>query len=400
MHSDTAKNRYDDYNKYYDMADEAKKNGNFREAKILYMMAGESLLEYAIKIDGNYKREFLDCGRGIINYAKSLPIDIPKSQIEKKDTQSKNYRTANKKDNKAETVSTSNKPESDEMTFTPVDVSDIGFDDVAGLEEIKESIRMRVIYPMQYPEAYKKFKMETGGGILMYGPPGTGKTMIARAIAHEAEAKFYHIVCSDIVSQWFGVAEQNIRKLFETAKKDKSAIIFFDEFHALSPKDTKSSSVMPRIVSELLNQMDGFEKFENTLLVLGATNVPWDIDNKIKRSGRFDEKIYVPLPDKEARKYIIIKKFAGIPIEDSIDFDEFALNTDGFSGADVAEFCNRSRRFALDRYIKIKKSGGNPENEIVTKEDIKMTLKNFVSTVDSKDLARLEKFKESSNNPN
>ena len=387
------------YNGYYDRAEEAKKNGNYREAKILYMLAGESLIEYALEMEGKFKREFFNSGKDIIIYAKSLPvIESQSSQSEKKDTQSKTSKMTNKKDSKIETISNSNsnKAENDEMMFTPVDVSDTSFDDVAGLEEVKEAIRMRIIYPMQYPEAYEKFKMETGGGVLMYGPPGTGKTMIARAIAHEAGAKFYHVICSDIVNQWFGVAEKNIKNLFETARKHESAIIFFDEFHALSPKDTKSSSVMPRIVSELLNQMDGFDKFENTLLVLGATNVPWEIDNKIKRSGRFDEKIYVPLPDKEARKYIMTKKFKGVPIEDNLDFDTFALNTEGFSGADVAEFCNRSRRFALERYIKIIESGESPEDEIVTKEDIEMTLKNFSSTVDPKDLARLAKFKASS----
>lgn len=378
------------YSNNYAKAEEAKKSKRFREARILYMKAGESLLEYALKINGKAKREFLDCGRGIINYAKSLPIIDPQSDEEQKEERSKSTKVVDKK---IESVTNTKKVENGETTFSPIDVTDIGFDDVAGLDEVKESIRSRIIYPLRYPEAYEKFKMQTGGGVLMYGPPGTGKTMIARAIASEADARFYHITGSDIVSQWFGVAEQNIKKLFETAKKDKSAIIFFDEFHALVPKDTKNSSVVPRIVAEFLNQMDGFAKSENTLLVLGATNVPWDINDGIKRSGRFDEKIYVPLPDKEARKHIMIKKFKDVPIEDDVDFDEFAINTEGFNGADIAEFCNRSRRFALERYIKAIENGDDPESEVVTKKDIEMTLENFVSTVDTQTLRKLENFK-------
>jgi len=252
----------------------------------------------------------------------------------------------------------------------------------------------RAIYPIQYAEIYRTFDKDTGGGVLMYGLPGTGKTMIAKAIAHETGAKFFSIRFSDIVSKWFGEAEKNIKKLFETAQKEKFSVIFFDEFESIASKRGSNSSVMPRIVGELLSQIQGFsdKEKENALLLLAATNRPWDIDSAFLRSGRFSELLYIPLPDFESRKYVLLRKFKSkpVPIEDDVDFEDVAQRTDGFNGADVAEFCDKCKEYPIKRCIQNK---GNIDGQYVTKSDIEETPKNFHSSVQKHDIQQLEKFK-------
>jgi transitional endoplasmic reticulum ATPase len=182
--------------------------------------------------------------------------------------------------------------------------------------------------------------------------------------------------------------------LFNTARNEKTAVIFFDEFDSISPnRSDVNSSVMPRVVNELLSQIDGFSKSENTLLLLAATNRPWAIDSGVTRSKRFSEKLYIPLPDFEARKYIIIKNFEGIPIEEDINFDDLAEKTEGFNGADVAEFCNRCRDRVLERCVQAKESGENYDDEKIKKDDIYKTLKKFNSSVNPQDIKKFEDFR-------
>ena len=204
--------------------------------------------------------------------------------------------------------------------------------DVAGLKEAKDEIRRLVIEPRKHPELYEKFKKKKGGGILLYGVPGTGKTMFAQAIATELDAAFFAVKCSDIASRWFGDSEQNVKRLFAEARKHPCSIIFFDEFEALGAKRDSYSTVMKRLVPELLAQMQGFEKSENTLLVIAATNRPWDIDSAFLRPGRLNTSIYVPLPDEEARRTIIKKQLDGVPLVEGFDFEKVVSVTDKFNG--------------------------------------------------------------------
>ena len=191
---------------------------------------------------------------------------------------------------------------------------------------------------------------------MLYGLPGTGKTMIAKAIAHEVNASFYSVKCSDIVSKWFGEAEKNVKNLFETAKKEEKAIIFFDEFEALAAKrGGENNAVMNRLVPELLAQMQGFSDNENNLLLLAATNRPWDIDSAMLRPGRFNELIYVGLPDAPAREYMINKALKGLPLSEEVKIADIVEATEGYSGADVTEFCERLKDNPIKKSIE---SGG------------------------------------------
>ena len=368
---------------YYQEANTAKNNGDFIAAKRSYLFAGRCLLEAALITSGDMKTALANRARKITDYADSLPV-VKTSALPTTPPSSK----------PEPAVSPPKSDDSEETKFSPAVIPDIGFDDVAGLDDVKQTIRRRVINAMQHPDLYERFKKESGGGVLMYGLPGTGKTMIAKAIAHEVGAKFYSIRCSDIVSKWFGETEKNIKALFDTARKEKTAVIFFDEFEGLAPGRNIKSTVMPRAVNELLSQIDGFTKSENTLLLLAATNRPWDIDSGIVRSGRFSEKLYIPLPDAEARKHILQMNFDGIPVEDDVDYDDLAIKTEGFNGADVSEFCNRCRDFVLERCINIKDSGGDYSDQKITCNDIFETLNNFKSSVNQDDVKRLQKFRD------
>ena len=186
--------------------------------------------------------------------------------------------------------------------YRPVMETGVTFADIAGLEDVKEAIRELIITPFRRADLYKRFGMETGGGVLLYGPPGTGKTMLAQAIATEVDAAFFSVKGSDLISKYVGESEQNVKKLFKAARSLPVSVIFFDEFEVIGR--ARGNDLQPwsdKLLSELLAQMQGFEKSEGTLLVLAATNMPWTIDSALLRPGRFNRKIYVSLPDSPAR---------------------------------------------------------------------------------------------------
>lgn len=236
------------------------------------------------------------------------------------------------------------------------------FDDIAGLEDVKEQIRIKMILPFTHPEKARRYRVRTGGGILLYGPPGTGKTMIAKAVAGELEATFFAIAPSEILNKWVGESEKNIRKLFEAARSSGRAVVFIDEVEALVPRrrDTEAGGVMQRVVPQILAELDGFDsRSDRTLLFLGATNEPWNIDPAMLRPGRLDEKIYVGLPDRPARKKILELNLKDIPLAPDVNLERLAERLEGYSGADVAYLCRKvseqtfleSVREALERPV-------------------------------------------------
>ncbi len=220
----------------------------------------------------------------------------------------------------------------------------IRFEHVAGLDDVKEDIRLKMVYPFEHQELAAKFGVKAGGGVLFYGPPGTGKTMLARATAGEIDAAFFRVSPADLLSKWVGEAEQNIKKLFDAAAAEKRAIIFIDEIEALIPaRRDEGSSVMQRVVPQILQGMEGFDKKAGqSVLFMGATNVPWQLDPAVLRPGRFDDKIYIPLPDVAARRKMLELYLVHRPVEPGVNFDEIAQRLDGYSGADIKYICDRS----------------------------------------------------------
>lgn len=262
----------------------------------------------------------------------------------------------------------------------------ITFDDVIGLDNVKELIYQMVVYPYKYKEIYKAFKRESGGGILLYGPPGTGKTMIAKAIANEIDAKFFSIKCSDIASKWFGESGKRIKDLFIEARKYERSILFFDEFEALgTSRDSDSSHSMMMVVSELLSQIDGFDSKENTMLLIASTNKPWNIDSALLRSGRFNKKIYIGLPNEISRCNLLIHELKDIPIID-IDYEKIANRTEGYSSADIVELCNEAKDVAIKRSISL--SRVSP----ITQDDLLNAASSVTSTIVKQELDKLANF--------
>jgi transitional endoplasmic reticulum ATPase len=229
----------------------------------------------------------------------------------------------------------------------------IRFADVAGLEEVKQDIRLKMIYPFEHPDLAKKFGVRLGGGILFYGPPGTGKTMLAKATAGEVDATFFRVSSADMLSKWVGEAEQNIKKLFDAAANEPRAIIFIDEIESLIPaRGDGGGSVMQRVVPQILQGMEGFDKKgDHGVLFMGATNVPWQLDPAVLRPGRFDDKVYIPLPDLIARRKLLELYLSKRPVAKEIDFDVLATRLDGFSGADIKYICDRSATIPFLRSV-------------------------------------------------
>lgn len=271
-----------------------------------------------------------------------------------------------------------------------VKTSSITFNDIAGLEKAKDSFREKVILPFEHPELYKKFGKKAGGGILLYGLPGTGKTMFAEAASNEVDALFLPVKCSDIKSKWYGESEQKVKEIFTKARKSQRAVIFFDEFEAIGSKRTESADngnndLVPEILAEM--QGVGTSTNDSTIVVIAATNKPWSIDSAFLRPGRFDEKIYIPLPDKKARIKLFEIKLKNIPTEE-LDFEELAKLTNGFNGADITEFCERLKMQAINQSIK------TGEEHLITMEDALNVSKELKSSVSNEDIERLKQFEE------
>jgi transitional endoplasmic reticulum ATPase len=267
----------------------------------------------------------------------------------------------------------------------------VSFDDVAGLENVKEQIRIKLLYPFSHPELAETYGVQPGGGILLYGPPGTGKTLIARAVAGEIEAAFFAIKPSEIMSQWVGKAEGNIAKLFSMAAELPLSVIFIDEMESLAPKRRQSrSTVMQRVVPQLLAELDGFQKRANPMLFIGATNEPWAIDSAILRPGRLDRLIYVPPPDQPARLRILGLNLKDAPLNQQVALIDIADQTQGFSGADMASVAQRVREMVFSDAIH---SG---VSRPINTHDFQAVLAEMSPSIPEKDLRKFDKFEQGS----
>jgi transitional endoplasmic reticulum ATPase len=271
-------------------------------------------------------------------------------------------------------------------------INKIYFSDIAGLEEAKDAFREKVILPFEHKELFEKYGKKAGGGILLYGLPGTGKTMFAEACSNELNALFIPIKCSDIKSKWYGESEENVKKIFEKARKAKRSIIFFDEFEAIGAKrtdndDNGNNDLVPQILAEM--QGIGSSNNESTIMVIAATNKPWAIDSAFLRPGRFDEKIYIPLPDIHARKKLFELKLKNVPAE-NLDFEYLASMTDGFNGADITEFCEKLKISAIKATI----SSGN--EHLITMDDVYNVKDKIKSSVSQDDIADMQDFEKMS----
>ena len=237
-----------------------------------------------------------------------------------------------------------------------VEIPKVTWADIGGLEDVKQSLRESVEWPLSQPEVFSRLGITPPRGILLYGPPGTGKTLLAKAVANESDANFISIKGPEVLSKWVGESEKAVRELFKKAKQVAPSIVFLDELDAIAPRrgTYSGSHVTESVVNQLLTSIDGLESMEG-VVVIGATNRPDIIDQSLLRPGRFDRLIITPSPDIGAREGIFKIHTKDMPLDSNVSLIELAEFTEGFSGADIEALCREAAMIALRDNIKVKK---------------------------------------------
>ncbi len=229
----------------------------------------------------------------------------------------------------------------------------VTYEDIGGLRRELQRIREMIELPLRYPEVFERLGIAPPRGVLLHGPPGCGKTLIARAVAYETSARFFHINGPEIIDKWYGASEAQLRSLFEQARKQAPAIIFIDEIDAIAPRREDMGSnqqVERRVVAQLLTLMDGLDT-RGDVIVIAATNLPNAIDPALRRPGRFDREIAIGVPDKPGRREILDIYTRGMPLTDDVDLERLASQTHGFVGADLESLCREAALRALRRIM-------------------------------------------------
>ncbi len=232
-----------------------------------------------------------------------------------------------------------------------LEVPNVHWDDVGGLDDVKEELREAVEWPLKYPEAFAGLGINPPKGILLYGPPGTGKTLLAKAVANESEANFIAIKGPEVLSKWVGESEKNIREIFRKARQAAPTVIFIDEIDAIAPaRGAEGNHVTDRLINQLLTEMDGIQE-NSGVVVIGATNRPDIIDPALLRPGRFDRLILVPAPDEKARLEIFKVHTRKVPLAEDVNLEELAKRTEGYTGADIEAVVREAALLAMRRAL-------------------------------------------------
>ena len=260
---------------------------------------------------------------------------------------------------------------------------DVTLDQVAGLHAVKERLQQDVLLPLQHRELYDRFKLRKGGGILMYGPQGTGKTLLASSIAGSLDAAFFSVDASLIRSKFVGETEKNMRRLFVEARSAKRAVIFFDECDSLLKKGTGHDLVA---VKQFLVMTDGLNDLpkENLLLILAATNKPWNLEPSILRYGRIGVQILVDLPDAPARLAILEGELRDVPMRDDYDPEALVSATVGFSGADLVAVTDLARKAVVHRAIE----SDATDEPLLGQQDLLASIAEFTPSVSTEEAQR------------
>lgn len=289
---------------------------------------------------------------------------------------------------------------------------DVHWEDVGGLEDVKRELHETVQYPVEHADKYIKFGMNPSKGVLFYGPPGCGKTLLAKAIANECGANFISIKGPELLTQWFGESEANVRELFDKARAASPCILMFDEMDSIAKTrgggGPGSSEAGDRVINQILTEVDGVGARKN-VFVIGATNRPDIIDPAVIRPGRLDQLIYIPLPDLASRMAIFKAALRKAPVDPNIDIEVLAKSTHGFSGADITEICTSASKLAIREAIlaeedRLKKVAAgeleedegkmDPKDMIITKRHFNFAMSKARRSVSEQDIAVYEEFAE------
>jgi len=244
-----------------------------------------------------------------------------------------------------------------------VEMPDISWKDVGGLLDVKREMTETLMYPLKYAHKFARYGMAPSKGMLLYGPSGCGKTLVAKAIANEVKSNFISVKGPELLSMWFGESESNVRQLFDKARGAAPCILFFDEIDSIAkPRGSGSgggSDSGDRIVNQILTEIDGVGS-KKSVFVIAATNRPDMLDSAVMRPGRLDQLVYLPLPDFESRASIMRAATRKSPLAKDVDIDHYAELTEGFSGADITEVCQRACKLAIRQLIADSAAGLTP----------------------------------------
>ena len=280
-----------------------------------------------------------------------------------------------------------------------VEIPDVTWDQVGGLEDVKEELREAVEWPLKYPDLFAQLNATPPKGLLLYGPPGTGKTLLAKAVAHESESNFISVKGPELLNKFVGESEKAVREVFRKARQASPCIIFFDEIDSVAPTRGSGggdSHVTERVISQFLTEMDGLEELRN-VIIIAATNRPDIIDSALLRPGRFDRLLFVPPPDLDARKQIFKIHTRKTPLAEDVNLDELARKTDGYTGADIASLANTGVMLALREHISKAK---DPEDAKKRAKGLKVAKRHFdealqkIKPMSTEELKMYERFSE------
>jgi transitional endoplasmic reticulum ATPase len=268
-----------------------------------------------------------------------------------------------------------------------VEIPKVSWEDVGGLEDVKQQLKEAVEWPLTRPEVFKRMGITAPRGILLYGPPGTGKTLLAKAVAHESKANFISIKGPEVLSKWVGESEKAVRELFKKARQVAPTIVLLDEIDSIASKRGmySGSHVTESVVNQILTSMDGLESMEG-VVVIGATNKPDMLDSALLRPGRFDRLLLTPAPDKKARVEIFKIHTKEMPLGKDVSLKELGEKTDGFSGADIEGLCREAAMLALRSDIKANK---------VNKTNFENAIKGMTASITKDLINHYKKLKES-----
>jgi len=260
---------------------------------------------------------------------------------------------------------------------TVVEVPNVSWEDIGGLEGVKRELQELVQYPVEHPEKFLKFGMTPSRGVLFYGPPGCGKTLLAKAIANECQANFISIKGPELLTMWFGESEANVRDVFDKARAAAPCVLFFDELDSIAKArgggGGDAGGAADRVINQVLTEMDGMGAKKN-VFIIGATNRPDIIDAAVLRPGRLDQLIYIPLPDEKSREAILKSNLRKSPLAPDVDLVYLAKVTHGFSGADLTEICQRACKLGIRQSIESeirreKERAANPDMDMEMEEE-------------------------------
>jgi len=349
----------------------------FRDAIFHAAKAAEFALALAQETDGPIAVRYAEDAEGWLDIAEKLKASPRKPA---RDTR---HATP---DTRHATRATDDGAKPDDEGWLVTEKPRVTFDQIAGMADAKRAIMEMVVHPLKQPEKARALGLKPGGGVLLYGPPGNGKTMLGKAIANELDAPFYYASGAQIRSKWHGESEQRLRKLIQSAASHPVAVLFLDEVEGLLPRRGGQSVVDNRIVTQFLAEIGGFEEKENVLLLLGATNCPWNIDDAVFRTGRFDSKILVGIPDEDARFGILKMHLDGVHCEESIDIPALAARLEGYTGSDIVGIVNAAKRGCLSRSVR---------EDLVPRllsTDLEDAMKTIPSSVTARTMRRYETF--------